>query len=60
MKAEEKAAAICDMIGLTNENERFWFIRGYSRGAIDTELECLKAKIESMSTSIKTIPHETR
>ncbi len=60
MKAEEKAAAICDKIGLTNENERFWFIRGYTRGAIDTELECLKEQVETLSTSIKVIPHETR
>ena len=60
MKSEEKATAICDKIGLTDENERFWFIRGYTRGAIDTELECLKGTIESLSTSINAIPHETR
>ena len=60
MKAEEKAAAICDKIGLTDENERFWFIRGYSRGAIDTELECLKGSIETLSKTIQVIPHETR
>ena len=60
MKAEEKAAAICDKIGLTDENERFWFIRGYSRGAIDTQLEYINEAIDAMSKVTKTIPHETR
>ena len=60
MDEKEKAAAICDKIGLTDENERFWFIRGYCRGAIDARIEHINEAIDAMSRVTKTIPHETR
>ena len=46
MDEKEKAAAICDKIGLTDENERFWFIRGYCRGAIDARIEHINEAID--------------
>ena len=60
MDEKEKAAAICDKIGLTDENERFWFIRGYCRGAIDARLELINDTVAALSAATKTIPHETR
>lgn len=56
MKAEEKAAALCDRIGLTDERERRWFIHGYCHGVADAALE----SIEALMNTTKTIPHETR
>ena len=60
MKAEEKAIALCDKIGLTDEKERYWFIRGYCHGATETELAFIEGTIDSLSKSTQTIPHETR
>jgi len=58
MEAKKAAEEICDKIGLTNENERFWFIQGYLRGSTDAKYEAIKDAIEAMSK--KSIPHETR
>ena len=62
MKAEEKAAALCDRIGLTEEKERYWFIRvqGYNRGVVDTKYEAIKDALEVMSRPTMSLPHETR
>lgn len=60
MKAEEKAAALCDRIGLTEEKERYWFIRGYCHGDTDARLELINDTFAALSAATKTIPHETR
>lgn len=60
MKAEEKAAALCDRIGLTEEKERYWFIRGYCHGDTDARLELINDTVAALSAATNTIPHETR
>ena len=58
MELKETASAICDNIWLTDENERFWFIQGYFRGATDAKYEAIKDALAALSKN--TIPHETR
>jgi hypothetical protein len=60
METKKTAEEICDKIGLTNENERFWFIQGYNRGVVDTKYEAIKDVLEVMSRPTMSIPHETR
>jgi hypothetical protein len=56
----EKATAECDRIGLTDENQRFWFIQGYSMGNTDAKLDAIKEAFEKLANKSKAIPHETR
>ena len=60
MKTEEKAVALCDRIGLTEEKERYWFIRGYCHGDADARLELITDTVAALSQATNTIPHETR
>ena len=60
MEIKQTAEAICDRIGLTDENERFWFVQGYNRGVVDTKYEAIKDALEVMSRPTMSIPHETR
>jgi hypothetical protein len=60
MEIKEIATKVCDEIGLTDEDNRFWFIQGYYRGNTDAKLDAIKEAFESLSKKTKSIPHETR
>ena len=57
MEIKQTAEAICDKIGLTDEDKRFWFVQGYNRGVVDTQYEAIKDVLEVMSRPTMSIPH---
>ena len=61
MTNREKAVALCDKIGLTDETERSRFIMGYEHGCIDTNLDLVEKQLEALRGRSKSFPDaETR